>query len=97
LARDPSSDRVDEAALEQRERAEGAFEIHIDVAPADDAAFHRLRTALRLSRADIPWLKERVPGVVRRGARVDLLPVLGRIREVGHQASLRRRGSEPGP
>ena len=73
------------------ERASGRFQIRIDAVPVDDAALHRLRRALRLSRADLPWLKSRLPGVVRRGAKVDLLPILDRIHEAGHAARLERR------
>lgn len=96
MACNSRSNSVDHAEAAQRERSEGAFELHIDVAPADEAGFHLLRRALRLPRSDVLWLKERVPGVVRRGARVDLLAVLDRVRETGHHATLRRRAtSEP--
>jgi hypothetical protein len=98
VACDSRSKSVDHATAEQRERGAGAFELHIDVAPADDAGFRSLRRALRLPLSDVPWLKERVPGVVRRGARVDLLAVLDRVRDSGHHATLRRRAaSEPEP
>jgi len=76
----------------QRERAEGAFEIHVEDRPGDDD-WRPLRRALRLSRADLVWLKQRVPGVVRRGAEVDLAPVVERIVATGIRASLRPRPS----
>lgn len=76
----------------QRERAAGAFEIHVEQRPGDDD-WRPLRRALRLSRADLGWLKQRVPGVVRRGAEVDLAPVVERILAAGIQASLRPRAA----
>jgi hypothetical protein len=79
----------------QRERAEGRFEIHIEERPGD-GEWRLLRRAMRLSRADVEWLKQRVPGVVRRGAEVDLAPVVERINEAGIRASLRRRTRTPG-
>ncbi len=92
MVRDPESDASGDPADIQLERARGAFEIHVESSIESEKDFHRLRRALRLSRADIPWLRAHVPGVVRRGASVDLIPVLERIREAGHTAQIRRRG-----
>lgn len=75
----------------QRERARGRYELRIERRPQDEAGWKSLRRALRLSRADDAWLRERVPGVVRRGARVDLLPYLERVRAAGHAAELAAR------
>jgi hypothetical protein len=87
---------VDIATSEQLERARGAFELQIVVAPRNEAEFHTLRRALRMSRADIPWLREHTPGVVRRGAEVDLRLVLQRVKDAGHSAVLQPRDeSEP--
>lgn len=78
----------------QRERALGSYELRIDTRPDGDAAWKSLRRALRLSRADDAWLRARVPGVVRRGARVDLLPYLERVHAAGHAAELVPRDPE---
>ena len=70
-------------ARAQWERARGAFGLVVEAAPADAAAWKRLRLALRMSRADESWFRERVPGVVRRGARQDLEPLAERARAAG--------------
>lgn len=67
----------------QVERATGAYVLLIEVRPANELAWRALRRALRLSRADDQWLRERVPGVVRKGACVDLLPVRDRVSAAG--------------
>ena len=92
---DEPRDAYDDA---QRERAEGRFELLIERAPTDDAGWRALRLALRMSRADLDWLKARTPGPVRCGARVDLLPLLEVLEQRGHAASIRERnavGSSP--
>ena len=73
----------------QIERATGAFVLVIESQPATELEWRALRQALRLSRADDQWLRSRVPGVVRKGAREDLLPLLDRVLECGHRASIR--------
>ena len=75
----------------QRQRAEGRYALVVESRPADEAAWRALRRALRLSRADDAWLRARVPGEVRRGAEVDLLEVLARVRATGERAVLVER------
>ena len=70
----------------QWERANGAFALLVESVPGDEASWKALRRALRLSRADDEWLRERVPGVVRRGAREDLEDVAARVRDAGYLA-----------
>ena len=48
-----------------------------------------MRRALRLSRADDTWLRERLPGVVRRGAKVDLAPTLEAAATAGEDVEVR--------
>lgn len=87
MDRVPRQDDADRASS-QRERAAGAFALVIEEVPTSAAAWKRLRRALGFSRADEPWLRARIPGIVRRGARVDLVQVLERVREAGHSARL---------
>jgi hypothetical protein len=75
----------------QRQRAEGRYALVVESVPADEKAWRALRRALRLSRADDAWLRARVPGEVRRGAEVDLVDVLERVRAAGGRASLVER------
>lgn len=77
---------MDSASDVQRERASGAYELVIDEIDDDPDAWLSLRKALRLSRADAAWLRERVPGTVRKGAREDLEPIAERVRAAGHPA-----------
>ena len=76
---------MNEEEKAQQERATGAFVLVVEAAPADERSWKALRHALRLSRADVPWLKECVPGVVRRGAQSDLENVASRARVGGFQ------------
>ena len=87
----PGGTDLDDAQLE---RARAAFWLVIETAPETEAAWKALRRALRLSRADDEWLRAHVPGVVRKGARVDLLPVRDRVQEAGQSASVVER-SDP--
>jgi hypothetical protein len=80
-----------EADTAQLERATAAYALVIESLPQSESEWEELRKALRLSRADAPWLRERVPGVVRKGARIDLLPVRDRVLEAGHRASVVER------
>jgi len=52
-----------------------------------------MRRVLRLKRFEIGAVAETLPGVVRRGAEVDLAPLQERLAEVGVRAELRRVGS----
>jgi len=57
----------------------------------------RLIRILRIKRSERVDLLRRLPGVVRRGARVDLLPLETALREAGIVCVLRRRpDAEPG-
>lgn len=78
----------------QHERAMGAFVLVIESLPMNESEWRALRQALRLSRADEVWLRERVPGAVRKGARLDLVPVRDRVLETGQRAPVVER-SEP--
>jgi hypothetical protein len=60
------------------------------------ALLRRLIRILRVKRSERADLLRRLPGVVRRGARVDLLPLETALREAGIGCVLRRR-SEPEP
>jgi hypothetical protein len=79
-------------ARDQRERALGAWSLWVDRRPESPAEWRALRRALRFSRADEAWLRERIPGPVRRGARVDLEGALAALRSAGVAASLRASG-----
>lgn len=78
----------------QQERAMGAYVLVIDTPPSNEPEWQALRKALRLSRADDAWLRERVPGVVRKGARLDLTPVRDRVLATGQRARVVER-SDP--
>lgn len=85
----PGADAQQQAQRDQRERATGAWCLWIDGRPTDRAGWRTLRRTLRFSRADQAWLEDRIPGPVRRGARVDLEPLLESLRKAGIEASLR--------
>ncbi len=93
-AHDVDGPTADARLEDQRERAEARYELVIHRAPVDDAGWRTLRRALRLSRADRPWLEARTPGPVRRGARADLVPLLARLEQSGHAASIRERDGD---
>ncbi|MGH0038374.1 MAG: hypothetical protein ACQGVK_25350 [Myxococcota bacterium] len=80
-------------ARAQRERAAGAWALWIEQRPGSEAEWSALRRALRFSRADEAWLRARVPGAVRRGARLDLEAAVEALRALGFRASLRRAGT----
>lgn len=62
------------------------------------ALLRRLIRILRVKRSERADLIRRLPGVVRRGARVDLLPLETALREAGIGCVLRRRSElEPEP
>ena len=90
--KEPKVDHRSERMRQQLERATGAFELRIDAAPASEAEWKSLRRVLRFSRADDAWLRERVPGPVRRGAEGDLRLVLERLEAAGHRGRVIRRG-----
>jgi hypothetical protein len=72
----------------QRERATGAYELHVDRAPTTERGWRSLRVALRFARSDDELLRARVPGAVRKGAEADLLDVLARVRGAGHRGRI---------
>jgi len=76
---------------DQRERALGTWILVVEEDPAQPERLEVVRKALRLKRFEAQALAARLPGVVRRGARVDLAPVLSRLQEAGVQAQLIRR------
>ena len=53
-----------------------------------------MRRALRVKRFELERVGARLPGVVRRGARVDLEDGEARLREAGVRCELRRRELE---
>ncbi len=75
----------------QRERAVGAYALLIDVAPESEADWKKLRRTLRLPRADAEWLRTRVPGAIRHGARVDLQAPLEALLAAGFAARIAPR------
>jgi hypothetical protein len=76
----------------QWERANLAWSLHVEVDPAElTADQHKaLFRALRIKRAERDRFLERLPGIVRSGAQIDLAPLLDRLREAGFASSLRR-------
>ena len=74
---------------DQWERARGAWRLVLH-APPDPGRAHRevLRRVLRVKRGELPELLAGLPGVVRRGARRDLEPLLHALREAGWRAEL---------
>lgn len=74
----------------QRERATRAWELVIEEA-ATPATLAALRRVLRFKRFELPDVAASLPGVVRRGARVDLAPLERALAECGVRCALRRR------
>jgi len=74
----------------QRERARQAWELVVNDGPSR-AVIAALRRVLRVKRSDLERVSAALPGVVRRGARVDLEDLEARLREAGVRCELRRR------
>jgi hypothetical protein len=74
----------------QRERAQQAWELVVHDAPSR-AVLAALRRVLRVKRSELARVVGSLPGVVRRGARVDLADSEARLREAGVRCELRRR------
>ena len=74
----------------QRERALGAWELFVHDAPTR-AVLAAIRRVLRVKRFELEGVAARLPGVVRRGARVDLEDAEAALREAGVRCELRRR------
>jgi len=87
-------DRAERDAA-QRERATKAWELVVEVRP-DTAGLERLRRILRAKRFERAELAAALPGVVRRGARIDLEPVRAALAEAGIACALRRRSDAGG-
>ena len=74
----------------QRERAEQAWVLVVHDAPSR-AVLAALRRVLRVKRSELERVSRALPGVVRRGARVDLEDLAARLRDAGMRCELRRR------
>ena len=74
----------------QLERAQQRWELIITV-PASESVVAAARRVLRIKRFEIQSLSARLPGVVRRGARIDLEPLRAALEEAGVPVELRRR------
>jgi 2-methylcitrate dehydratase PrpD len=82
----------EDAARDQLERARGTWVLVIHESSESAAGrFPALRRVLRLKSFEADALRSRLPGPVRRGARVDLLPILERLKRLGVRATLERR------
>ena len=75
----------------QQERAQQSWELVVHDAPSR-AVLAALRRVLRVKRSELERVSASLPGVVRRGARVDLADSEARLREAGVRCELRRRG-----
>ncbi len=75
---------------DQRERAQQTWELVVHDAPSR-AVLAVLRRVLRVKRSELERVSGSLPGVVRRGARVDLAGYEARLREAGVRCELRRR------
>lgn len=84
-----------EHAVHQLERALGVWGLIVEEEPDEPRRLERIRRALRLKRFETPDLARRLPGCVRRGARIDLLPLLDRLHEAGVRAQLVQRTASP--
>jgi hypothetical protein len=74
----------------QRERARKTWELVVHDEPSR-AVLAALRRVLRVKRGELERVSGALPGVVRRGARVDLEDLEARLRAAGVRCELRRR------
>jgi len=81
----------DDEDLVQRERAEGRWVLVIREARLSREQLGHVRRVLRVHRGELADFLARLPGGVRRGARVDLLPLVEALRAGGVGADLVRR------
>ncbi|UCE86751.1 MAG: hypothetical protein JSU66_03170 [Deltaproteobacteria bacterium] len=79
----------DDRERAQRERALQAWELVVLETPRS-AALEALRRVLGVKRFELPQLTASLPGVVRRGAQIDLAPLEGALRAAGIRCELRR-------
>lgn len=77
----------------QRERALQAWELFVSAVP-DARLMETLRRVVGFKRFELEALRRKLPGPVRRGARVDLEPLEAALRRAGVACELRRR-AEP--
>lgn len=92
--RDPRS-AAQQAREAQRERAHQSWELAVELdarALSEPRLRRTLFGVLRVKRSEREALLGRLPGVVRRGARVDLRPLEEALRSGGIPCTLRRRG-----
>jgi len=82
----PPFSELDQA---QHERAHKTWSLVVDE-PASPSVRRALRRILRVKRSELPAVAAALPGVVRRGARVDLAPLEAALREAGVRCDLRR-------
>jgi hypothetical protein len=75
---------------DQQERAQQTWELVVHEAPSR-AVLAALRRVLRVKRSELERVSASLPGVVRRGARVDLTGAEAQLREAGVRCELRRR------
>ena len=76
---------------DQQERAQQSWELVVHDAPSR-AVLAALRRVLRVKRSELEHVSAALPGVIRRGARVDLADSEAQLREAGVRCELRRRG-----
>jgi len=76
----------------QRERARKSWELAVLDGPSDEV-LAALRRVLRVKRFELPRVAASLPGVVRRGARVDLAPLEAALAAAGVRCALRRTPS----
>lgn len=74
----------------QRERALGSWELVVSAVP-DDRRMETLRRVVGFKRFELDALRRKLPGPVRRGARIDLEPLEAALRRAGVECELRRR------
>jgi hypothetical protein len=77
----------------QRERAQQSWELVVHDGPTREV-LAALRRVLRVKRSEIERVTASLPGVVRRGARVDLSVAEAELRSAGVRCELRRRAVE---
>jgi len=73
----------------QHERAHKTWALVVDE-PASRDVLRALRRILRVKRSELPAIRAALPGVVRRGAQVDLAPLEAALAEAGVRCELRR-------
>ncbi len=91
----PPADATPGVSEAQRERAQQTWALHVEEDPEslDPERARALFRTLRVKRFERSALLARLPGVVRRGARVDLLPLVEDLVRAGIEARLERRPS----